>query len=200
MTTWTFKGSLAAIGFMTLTACEAGQGPFNLDLAGNSAAPVTRAMMASGAVLVAPPGFCIDQASMTPDFMVMMRCDLLGMRDAAGSAPRGLITISLASSGTATLPSAQQIAAASGLTNLSAIQTAEGIVTFRARGKIPVGGLSPTHWRGAARIGSQLAGIAVYGPENGLITTSVGRDLVITLVQQSTKATPEPATSVPLKN
>jgi hypothetical protein len=200
MTTWTFKGSLAAIGFMTLTACEAGQGQFSLNPSGTSTIPVTRGMMAGGAVLVAPSGFCIDQASLTPDFLVMMRCDILGAQDAAGSAPRGLITISLANSYTGTLPSAAQIATASGLRDVTAVQTTKGIVTFRALGKIPVGGLSPVHWRGAVVIGNQIAGVAVYGPENGLITTSVGRDILLTLAEESIKATPKPVTSVPLKN
>ncbi|WP_339761593.1 hypothetical protein [uncultured Sulfitobacter sp.] len=200
MTTWTFKGSVAAIGFMTLTACEADQGQFSLVSKNTSTAPVTRGVMAGGAVLVAPSGFCIDQASLTSDFLVMMGCDLLGARAAAGSAPLGLITISLADTDTGTLPSAKQIAAASGLKNITTVKATKDIVTFRAVGKIPVGGLSPTHWRGAARISNKIAGIAVYGPENGVITTNVGHDILIKLAQTSIQATPKPAKEAPLGN
>ena len=197
MTTWTFKGPVAALGLMALTACGAGQGPgpgggLTLKSTTTSDAPLSRSMMASGTVLVAPSGYCIDRSTLTPRFLVMARCDALGVPAAAGAAPRGLITVSLAKSRPGPLPSAEQIAAAAELTNVSDIEATKDIITFRAQGKIPVGGLSPTQWRGTARIGSQTAGIAVYGPEHGEITTRTGRAIVIELAKASIKATPKP--------
>ena len=197
MTTWTFKGPVAALGLMALTACEAGQGldlggGFNLKSTDTSDAPLSRSMMASGTILVAPSGYCIDQATLTSRFLVMARCDALGVPSAAGAAPRGLITVSLTKSRPGPLPSAKQIAAATDLTNISDIEATEDLITFRAQGKIPVGGLSQTQWRGTARIGSQTAGIAVYGPEHGEITTRTGRGIVIELANASIEATPKP--------
>ncbi len=197
MTTWTFKGPIAALGLMTLTACEAGQGlnlggGLNANSSRTSAAPLSRGVMAGGTVLIAPSGYCIDQATMTSRFLVMARCDTLGVPSAAGTAPRGLITVSLTNSKSGALPSAKQIATASQLKGVSDVKTSKDMVTFRAQGRIPVGGLSPTHWRGAVRIGGQTAGIAIYGPENGEIISIAGRAILVKMATASIEATPKP--------
>lgn len=193
MITWICKGSVTALGLMALTACEAGQGlgsggGLKVKASGTSVAPLSRAAMAGGVVLVAPSGFCVDRASLEARFAVMARCDSLGVPEAAGAAPRGLITVSLTQAKPGPLPTADQIAVASTLENVSDIETLDDLVTFRAQGRIPVGGLAPVQWRGAARIGKQIAGIAVYGPENGEIITAMGRDFLKQMVALSQKA------------
>ena len=200
MTTWTFKGPLVAFGLLTLVACEAGQGSgpgaTGSRAAGETAAPVSRARMADGVVLVAPSGFCIDRSSLEPRFAVMARCDGLGVPAAAGGAPLGLITVSLTNAQTGPLPSAKQIAGAAALQKLSNVQQSDDQVVFRAQGRVPIEGLSAFQWRAIVRIGSQIAGIAVYGPQNGQVVTATGRAVLLQLVERSIAATPEPKTLV----
>ena len=200
MTTWTFKGPLVAFGLFTLVACEAGQGfgpgATGSRAAGETAAPVSRARMADGVVLVAPSGFCIDRSSLEPRFAVMARCDGLGVPSAAGGAPLGLITVSLTNAQTGPLPSAKQIAGAAALQKLSNVQQSDDQVVFRAQGRVPIEGLSAFQWRAIVRIGSQIAGIAVYGPQNGQVVTATGRAVLLQLVERSIAATPEPKTLV----
>lgn len=200
MTTWTFKGPLVAFGLLTLVACEAGQGfgprATGSRAAGETAAPVSRARMADGVVLMAPSGFCIDRSSLEPRFAVMARCDGLGVPSAAGGAPLGLITVSLTNAQTGPLPSAKQIAGAAALQKLSNVQQSDDQVVFRAQGRVPIEGLSAFQWRAIVRIGSQIAGIAVYGPQNGQVVTATGRAVLLQLVERSIAATPEPKTLV----
>lgn len=205
MTTWTFKGPVTALGLMTLTACEAGQGlnlgsGFGLKSDSTSTLPLSRANMTDGVTLVAPTGFCIDQASLEPRFAVMARCDTLGVPSAAGSAPRGLVTVSLTPSRPGPLPTARQLAAAIELENVSDVETTASLVVFRAQGRIPVGGLSPTQWRGAARIGKQTAGIAVYVPEGSEVIPGTGRDILKEMVSLSVEATPKAVKRAAVRN
>lgn len=196
MITWTFKGPIAALSLITLIACEAGQG---LSLSATATAqekvpaPLSRAKMAGGVTLVAPSGFCIDRPSLEPRFAVMARCDGLGVPSASGTAPRGLITVGLTDTKSGPLPNARQIALATELENLSNIEQTEDRITFRAQGRIPVGGLSTTQWRGVARIGPFTAGVAVYGPNRGEIVTSTGRNILWQLIDRSIAASPKAA-------
>ncbi len=203
MTTWIFKGALAAIAIFTLTGCEAGPDPtFGLPgvSARGSTLPLSRASMTGGVVLVAPAGYCIDRASLDPRFAVMARCDMLGVPSAAGSAPRGLITVSLTTSKPGPLPTAQHIATATALQNVGNVDQQENQVTFRAQGRIPVGGLATTQWRGVARIGGQTAGIAVYGPERGEMIRGSGHEVLTQLIARSVEASPAAAPAAAKRN
>ncbi|HBR39190.1 MAG TPA: hypothetical protein DD939_18060, partial [Sulfitobacter pontiacus] len=162
--------------------------------------PLSRAKMAGGVELVAPDGFCIDQTSLEARFAVIARCDGLGAPASAGAAPRGLITVSLTQSKPGSLPSAQQIAAETSLQNVSDVEKGDQSVTFRAQGRIPVGGLSPNQWRGVARMGTQTAGIAVYGPERGEIVSASGRRVLTQLITRSIDASAPAKTTVAQRN
>ena len=205
MTTWICKGPVTALALFTLAGCEAGQG-FGLGSRsgqGGAQSPLSRANMVNGVTLVAPSGFCIDRTSLEPRFAVMARCDGLGVTAAAGAAPRGLITVSLTDAKSGSVPSAEQVAQASQLENVDAVEQSENQVVFRAQGRIPVGGLSPTQWRGVRKISGQTAGIAVYGPAQGEIVTRTGRDLLVQLIERSVEATPQRAaadTTTPARN
>lgn len=192
MITWISKGPVTALALFTLTGCETGQG-FGLGAGAGAKSPLSRANMVDGVTLVAPSGFCIDQSSLEPRFAVMARCDGLGVAAAAGAAPRGLITVSLTDALPGPVPSAEIIAQASQLENIDAVDQSENQVLFRAQGRIPVGGLAPTQWRGVSKIGGQTAGIAVYGPERGEIVTRTGRELLVQLIDRSIEATPQPS-------
>lgn len=192
MITWISKGPVTALALFILTGCDAGQGigPALRAAGGETKSPLSRANMVNGVTLVAPRGYCIDRTSLEPRFAVMARCDGLGVAQAAGAAPRGLITVSLTNNEPGALPSAPLVARASKLQNLEAVEQSDDRVIFRADGRIPIGGLDPTQWRGVARIGQQTAGIAVYGAENGEIVTKAGRDVLMQLIDRSIDATP----------
>lgn len=199
MTTWICKGPVTALALFTLAGCEAGQGlgPGNGSGQGGSQSPLSRANMVDGVTIVAPSGFCIDPTNLEPRFAVMARCDGLGVAAAAGAAPRGLITVSLTDAKSGPVPSAEQVAQASQLENVAAVDQSENQVVFRAEGRIPVGGLSPVQWRGVRKIGGQTAGIAIYGPAQGEIVTRTGRDLLVQLINRSVEATPQRAAAKP---
>lgn len=193
MTTWTCKGSLAAIALVTLSACEGGQGAALLDkvalpsVGGQPAKPLSQATLAGGAfTLVAPRGFCIDSNSVQKQFAVMARCDVLGVPEAAAGAPLAFITVSVQSAvADEPLPSVQQLASASNLSDISDPQNESGQLIFRARAEAPIDGVSDTHWRGIARIGDQIIGVALYGPADGRGLSGEGRHIVSSVMSRS---------------
>ncbi|MGJ8626916.1 MAG: hypothetical protein ACSHXB_08155 [Sulfitobacter sp.] len=193
MTTWTFKGPIAALALLTLSACEGGQGAALFEglsvplINGQKAKPLSQIKLASGAVtLVAPRGFCIDSASVQKQFALMARCDVLGVPQAAADAPLAFITVSVLSTDTNNqLPTAQHLAAAKGLSNVTDPKVKDGQLIFRATGPAPIDGVSNTHWRGTSQLGQQIIGVALYGPENGRALSGEGRSIVSTVMSRS---------------
>lgn len=189
MTTWTFKGPVAAFALLILSACESGQGGgvFAGLPNGLKAKPLSQTALAGGAVtLVAPRGFCIDSRSVTRSFALMARCDVLGAPQAAGDAPLGFITVSVQSAAPgAALPAVEQLAAASGLSAVTDPRITDNQLTFRANGRAPVKGVSDTHWRGTAGIGGQIVGVALYAPESGRALSGEGRNIVSAVLTRS---------------
>lgn len=189
MTTWTFKGPIAALALFALSACEGGQGGGLLaGLAnGQKAKPLSQTTLAGGAVtLKAPRGFCIDSKSITEKFALMARCDVLGAPQAAGDAPLGFITVSVQSATPgAPLPTVEQLAAASGLSAVSDPQTADGQLTFRASGRPPIKGVSGTHWRGTVGTNGKIVGVSLHAPESGRALTDEGRSIVSEVLSRS---------------
>lgn len=184
MITWTFRAGVAALCLLGLTGCEPGQGGF-LGAAPNMA--LSEARMADGTVTLVPPrGFCIDRKSLGQRFALLARCDKLGAPSAAADAPLGIITVSISEAAAEQgLPSAPQTAAAFGLSNLSALSETTSRVIFRAVGEAPVDGMAPLHWRGTARLGDKIMGLALYGPENGRVLTGEGRRILDELIDGS---------------
>lgn len=193
MTTWTSKGPIAALALLILSACEGGQGAVLFDglsapsIKGQRAKPLSQAKLAGGAVtVIAPPGFCIDGTSVQKQFALMARCDVLGVPQAAADAPLAFITVSVLPAGPdAGLPAVEQIAAANGLTNVTDPQVNQGRLIFRAKGAAPIDGVSYTHWRGTARMGGQMIGVALYGPKNGRALSGEGRSIVSSVMSRS---------------
>ncbi|AXI40886.1 hypothetical protein [Sulfitobacter sp. SK011] len=193
MTTWTCKGPIAALLLFALTACEDGQGAALFEglsvppATGRTTKPILQAKLSEGAViLVAPPGFCIDRKSVRKRFALMARCDILGAPQAAGDAPLAFITVSIQpASPDASLPAVEHLAAASALSAVSDPQIRNGQLTFRAKGAAPIDGVSNTHWRGTTRIGTQIVGVALYGPEKGRAITGEGRSIVSAVLSRS---------------
>lgn len=190
MTTWTSKGAIAAFLLITLAACEDGQGGMlgALSNATKAAAPLSQVSMASGAVnLVAPDGFCIDKRSLKAHFAMLARCDTLNAATSDGGAPLGIITVTVSpqSNAQSSLPTPEQTAAASGLSDLSGVTKGDNAVTFRASGPPLSDELNARHWRGTARVGGKVVGLAFYAPIGGRGTTGEGRVVLTDLIARS---------------
>lgn len=183
MTTWNFRGGIAALALTALTACEGELA--NLSLGGPSPnAALSQARMAFGSVLLVPPqGYCIDGASLKQRFALMARCDKLGAPSAAGFEPIAVITASFSPlAQDASVPDAATTAAALGLENVSAEQSIQGGVTFRATGTPPTDGMSASHWRAITQVDGQIMALALYAPEEGEANTSEGRAMLSTII------------------
>lgn len=188
MITWISKPLFAAICLIGLTGCVPGQVASLLPSGTQTdTVALSRVRMAGGEVLLAAPrGFCIDKASVKPRFALMARCDFLGAAHAAGAAPLGLIAVSVIPlARTATLPTPEQTARASGLTGVSEPVQGDDALIFRAEGPAPLEGLGQSHWRGTARVDGHVLGVALYGPEQGAATSTEGRDIVVDLINQT---------------
>lgn len=180
MNTWSFRAQVAALSLLSLGGCAEVPGTaFFTDLAGGLQRDValSQASMAAGTVtLRAPPGFCIDKRSLSQQFALMARCDTLGVPSAVGDAPLGLITASFIPAG-ASLgpPSPEALEAALDLSDVRDTQETPSGVTFRATGRVHPVGTGTDHWRGAARVGNQIMGLAFYGPADGPEPDDAGR-------------------------
>ncbi len=186
MITWTSKGALAAIALPFLAACEDGQGGPLLKAAGSATVkPValSQAKMAFGAVTLVPPtGYCIDKHSLKQNFALMAPCERLGAPSASAGAPVSIITASFSSASSGPAPTPRDTATALQLDAVSdAIEKPSG-VTFRANGTAPTTGLATTHWRGTTRVGTQMMGLALYGPDNGRAVGAEGRAILSKLI------------------
>lgn len=182
MITWSCKSALTALTLTSLAACENGQGVAFLQKpdgkATTKAMAMPQAKMAFGAVtLAAPEGFCIDRTSLKQNFALMTRCESLGAPEAAANAPAGILTASF-SSASATVPTPSETAAALRLATVTDPVTKDRSVTFRASGPAPAEGLSETHWRGTARVGSQMISLALFGPKGGRAIGAEGRKIL----------------------
>ncbi|MGC1505220.1 MAG: hypothetical protein WA782_13910 [Sulfitobacter sp.] len=188
MTTWTCKGTLAALALTSLAACDDGRGGALLrGLNGKvplKSVALSQANMAFGAVtLVAPKGFCIDKNSLRQNFALMARCETLGAPSAGANAPVGILTASFSVAST-TIPTPSETAAALSLNTVTDPVIKDRSVTFRAQGAAPAKGLSETHWRGTARAGSQMMALALYGPTGGRAIGAEGRDILDRLINR----------------
>lgn len=198
MTIWISKPLAALSIFVMLGACEGMDTKAGLlaSLAPPADAalptvPLTQALMMRGKMALVPPrGYCIDPDSLTQSFALMARCDTLGAANGGTGAPAGILTVSL-SPGVqgAVLPSAQDIATASGLSDLKYVQQSDIHVLFQASGAAPSSDLSTQHWRTAAQVGGFTMGAALYGPEGRRAISAEGASLLRDLIKRSIEKT-----------
>ncbi|MEM6303673.1 MAG: hypothetical protein AAF744_03075 [Pseudomonadota bacterium] len=186
MNTWSSSALLLSAS-LALSSCGAVQLP---SFGGADKAPLTRSLMASGAVTLVPPqGFCIDPRSLNQQFALMARCDTLGAPAAAGGAALALITVSFTTAPEdAALPTALETADAAKLARVDAAKSENRAITFRAEGIPPVSDLDVTHWRGTARLGAHVMGVALYGPMGGRAISSEGREIINDLIRRTRAA------------
>lgn len=198
MTTWSCKPA-AALGIVfMLSACEGIDSDDGL-LAGLTppkdaalpTVPLTQASMMRGNVTLVPPrGYCIDADSLTQSFALMARCDALGAATGGAGAPAGILTVSLSRSAKdAILPTAQDIATATGLTNPQDVQQADASVVFKTTGTAPSPDLSPQHWRSVAQVDRYTMGAALFGPKGRRAVSGEGVGVLQDLIKRTTEKT-----------
>lgn len=197
MNIWNCKGPLAALALTFLAGCGGGlKGAFLEGLESlegltksesGSTVALSQARMAFGEVtLVPPPGYCIDERSLKQQFALMARCDALGVPSAAAGAPLGIITASFAPwvEG-APLPTPAETADALKLQTINDPIVDGESVTFRATTTKPRAGAAAAQWRGTARVGGQIMGLALHAPEDGRALSSEGRALLAAVIRAS---------------
>lgn len=149
--------------------------------------PLIKAQMVEGAVTLVPPaGYCIEPRSLTQDFALMARCDLLKAEGSPLGAPIGLITASFAQNRGDAL-SATDVAIAS---NAKVIETldSEELSLVRAETPTPPNGQAPTHFRAATKIDNFDLSLALFSPAESEAQGAVGASLLRNLVRSSKAA------------
>lgn len=198
MITWTSKTTIACAFASVLGACDAVDTDSTL-LAGLTppedaalpAVPLTQALMMRGNVALVPPtGYCIDPESLSQSFALMARCDNMGAATGGEGAPAGVLTVSFARNIlNPSPPTAQDIAAASGVSAPEEIRKTETSVVFRTTGKAPSSELSPTHWRSVSTVGGFTMGASLYGPKGRRVVSGEGADLLQEMIKRTTDKT-----------
>lgn len=195
MSTWTFKGSLAALVPVVLAGCGDGGLPF-----GAPADPANRAELAGGAVtLAAPPGYCIDQQALRHgprgDFALLARCDTLGLRGAFPGRQLAVMTVT-------TAPRADGGAPPPSLEELQQSVRPARVIEAGQSGDLPlvrldadggaVEGAAPQHWRSAFALNGHLVALALYAPESAAAAPVAGADLLADLASRTRRASARP--------
>lgn len=188
MTTWSSKplSALSIIGL--LSAC-------NTVDTGNifapAVAPLTQALMMRGKITLVPPsGYCIDAKSLSQSFALMARCDTLGAATGGRGQPTGVLTVSFARSAkNATLPTAQEIATATGMNMPENTREGEASVVFKTTGRAPTSDLSPKHWRSISKVGEYTMSAALFGQKGQRAVSPEGASILEDMIKRTTDKT-----------
>jgi len=191
MSTWTFKGPLAALGLGFLSGCGDGGLPFG-------AAPdqATGVALSRGAVmLAAPPGYCVDERALRRaprgDFALLARCDNLGFRGFFSSREPALITVTTAPRDADTpAPDLAELERSVAPATVMEARLVDGLPLVRVEtpGEDPVAGIAPQHWRGAFALNGQLVALALYAPGTGDDDPKAGAELLADLARRTAQA------------
>lgn len=182
MNTGTSKGLLLGALLFGLAACEDFAG-LNLGGATGENLALNSARLADGTVrLVPPPGFCVDKRSLRQSFALMARCDTLGGR-LTTDAPLAIITATTVKATGAAQISTSDFESPSE-TVIERIDDAP-LALVQVKGTPPSPGMRDTYWRGAARIGDQVIGLALYQKASDADLGNVAPNLLIQTVEQT---------------
>lgn len=196
MNTWTFRVLIGAIAAVAIKGCvpvpdSTRSGPFS---ALPDVKPVYKADLMRGLSVVAPEGYCVDPDSLKRDFALMARCDTLGIRGQQKDVPLAIIT---ATSPRMTLdrslPDPGELV--DGSEALLDSHRDAGLQLVKIAGTAPAEGLSGRYWRGAAKVGTGVLGLAIYPPAN---SPDLDRDAIVLLNEtfQRSKAATSPVSEV----
>lgn len=163
-----------------------------------SASRTTHAQFADGdVVLVAPPGYCIDQTMLRQEesggFALLPRCNLMHGSSWFGRNRAAIITATIGKAASNGAPRTADIA-----------RTAEGakLVYYDDKGVLPLvrlhwpnhstaggAGASPEHWRGAFVLNDHLVLLALYAPQGSDLLGQAGADVLTEMTLRSLNAT-----------
>lgn len=178
MSTWTSKSVFAGLAAFALAGCATTEGfafaapDLGAVRASRDKVRVAQATLADGAVtLNAPPGYCIDPRSMrnagTTGFVLMARCDTLGVKGFFAGYDLAIITVTTAPKTPGTSdPTPADVARIAGAVRVLDESSKDGLSLVRLEsGSQPVTGVSEEHWRGVFAVNGTLVGIGLYAPE-----------------------------------
>tara|TARA_B110000879_G_scaffold209020_1_gene295797 strand:- start:437 stop:994 length:558 start_codon:yes stop_codon:yes gene_type:complete len=155
------------------------------------AVPLTQALMMRGNVTLVPPtGYCVDPENLSQSFALMARCDNMGAATGGEGSPAGVLTVSLARNGlNPKIPTAEEVAAAAGVSAPEKARQTDTSVIFRTKGTAPSSDLSPTHWRSVSKVGKFTMGASLFGPEGRRAITDEGATLLEEMIKRTTDKT-----------
>ncbi|WP_299650556.1 hypothetical protein [uncultured Tateyamaria sp.] len=177
MSTGTCKGFLLGALLMGLAACE---DIAALDLGGATTGEnlaLRNATLGDGTIkLVPPPGFCVDKRSLRKSFAIMARCDTLG-GNLNTDAPLAVIT---ATTLAVTGPAQVSTSDVAGASETVLQQDDDGpLALVQVKGAPPSPDMRDTYWRGAARVGNHVVGLAIYEATSGQDLGATAPNLLI---------------------
>lgn len=154
-----------------------------------TAKPFAQVGMAQGALTLVPPeGFCIDPKSVTQNFAIMARCDVLGDRSSAQDAPLGVVTISLARSAGTGAVSASTLSGGVADGRVLAQETLGGVTYLHMEADAPSDGLSDIHWRAVDQIKGYDVALALYAPDGSAALGGDGPRILRSLLERTKSA------------
>lgn len=200
MSTWISRASAILLAASGLAGCDPATGlPFAAELDARSddgRARMAQTTLAGGDITItAPDGYCIDRRSLRRagqnGFVVMARCDTLGVRGFFGGYDLAVITVTAGpTDSTITAPTPAEVARSVGTGKVLAERNREGLAMVRLdKGSEAFDGVSDTHWRGGFVLNSHLIGLGLYAPATSGALGNGGAALLNELAERSRAAT-----------
>lgn len=163
-----------------------------------SVAPLTRAKLAGGAVVVAGPAdYCIDPKTVKTNanrsFAVVASCEILSQGKAGAYVEPVVMTVTVGRRGSqADMPTAGDLARA-----LEAQLLAGGEENGLTLAHLDRGGEAglkdgaASHWRGIFAQGDRMIGLALYAPKGSDYAGSAGKSMLVEQFRQITRLSPK---------
>lgn len=189
MITWICKArAYAVLAVLGLAACDA----LPASTSNGSAKAITQRTMARGTVqLTAPTGYCIDPRSARDRFVLLGRCDTLGVEGFFNPWDIAIITASITQveNGT-TNPRADDLAAAPNAGEvLSTIERDSIALVQLRRAASSIEGVADIYWRTAFVLNDQLVSATLYAPPESPALGREGARILESLVRATRRAT-----------
>ena len=172
-----------------------------LDVAGESGPDDALRALAfyDGEVIVTGPrGYCIDRSSIKRGpagrFALLASCESLTDQPGISVEPAVLTVAVLPHATSAVQPSSEAMAEALGRASVRDTEDGDGIaiVHIAQGGDTVLPGGDPSYWRASMVINGHLVGLAAYGPRDGAIAGTGGRDVLRDLAETLRAASPAP--------
>ncbi|MEQ8902774.1 MAG: hypothetical protein RID11_17510 [Roseovarius sp.] len=203
MSTWISETAVARRGMtlraglllvcLPLAACLEGVGE-----AGPDDALRAVAFYDGNVTVTGPRGYCIDRSSIKRGpagrFALLASCESLTDQPGIAVEPAVLTVAVLPRAADARQPDTAAMTAALGADAVRETEDGDGIaiVHIAQGGDTVLPGGDPSYWRASMVINGHLVGLAAYGPKDGAIAGTGGRDLLRDLAETLRAASPGP--------